>query len=112
MKEPILRKYHRYMGMTIALLVVVQIGTGMLLSLNFLIRSEFPDSILSSIHFGDGVIGNLYRILLGAAILFMVTTGSWISMKIHARSVDAARKRAPGPAPKPEPPKEQPDSPR
>lgn len=94
MKEPILRKYHRYMGISIALLAVIQVGTGLLLSLNMLIGSNVLDSMLSFLHFGNGVIGNVYRIVLSMAILFLAATGVLIYMKILARSAGAQPKRA------------------
>jgi uncharacterized iron-regulated membrane protein len=98
MKEATLRRYHRYLGVSIALLVVFQVGTGLLLSLNALIGSNALDTVLTFIHFGDGVIGNVYRIVLGATLLFMVVTGAWIYLKMLARSAGAPPKRAAAPA--------------
>jgi hypothetical protein len=96
MKEPTLRKYHRYAGVSIALLVFVQAGSGLLLSMNMLIGSNFLESSLSFLHFGDGVIGNVYRIILAAILLFMAATGVWIHTKILARSAAAHSKRSAG----------------
>ena len=101
MKEATLRKYHRFLGMSIALLVVIQTGTGLLLSLSRMTGSSFLHSTLTSLHFGDGGVGNGYRIALASALFFMVSTGGWISLKMYARSVETARKRAAMPSAKP-----------
>ena len=107
MKEADLRKFHRYMGGSIALLVVFQAGTGLMMSLNHLAGSRFLGAVLSAIHFGGGTIGNGYRIALAATLLFMVATGLGILRKIRARSA-AASKLAPGPVAKPKEPGDQP----
>ena len=112
MKEANLRKYHRYMGVSIALLVVFQVSTGLILSLNLMTGSNFLNAALTFLHFGGGIIGNVYRILLATTLLFMVTTGVWVFMKILARSAGAPPKRAAGPSAKPGTSNEQAASPR
>ena len=107
MKEANLRKFHRYLGASIALLVVLQAGSGLLLSLAHLAGSRFLGAVLSSLHYGGGIIGDVYRIVLAAALLFLAATGLGIYRGIRARSA-AAGKRAPGPVEKPKEPGDQP----
>ena len=100
MKEAALRKYHRFLGMSIALLVVIQTGSGLLLILGRMTGSNFLHSALTAFHFGGGSMGGVYRVALASALLLMVCSGGWISLKMLVRSVETARKRAAGTAAK------------
>lgn len=93
MKEVTLRKFHRYLGVSIALLVVFQVGTGLLLSLNAITGLDFSERVIDFLHFGDGIIGNVYRVTLATTLLFMVATGAWIYMKMVARSRGVSPRR-------------------
>ncbi len=114
MKEANLRKWHRRMGITLAFFIILQAGTGLLLSLDWdstphshantqherikesgeanesLLDSHEEGSnwheVLGFIHRGAGSIMNLYRIFLGIGILAMAITGSTIFFMIRARS--------------------------
>jgi len=106
MKEADLRKWHRRMGIILALFIIIQAGSGLLMSLNELgtphghahgedvaaqdEHQEGGDSYiktsLSFIHHGAGVIGRIYRILLGIGLLGMAISGSMIYFKVRART--------------------------
>lgn len=88
MKELDLRKWHRTMGITLALFIVIQAGSGLLLSLEDFLASIFPGApaLLTSIHTGGGGLGTFYRVLLGLGLVGMAASGSLIYSKIKARS--------------------------
>ena len=105
MKESDLRKWHRGLGIILALFIILQAGSGLLISLSGLgtphshARSETVahagphedgkstvKTSLSFIHHGAGVVGLFYRILLGIGILGMAIAGSVIYFKIRVRT--------------------------
>jgi hypothetical protein len=88
MKEPDLRKWHRTMGITLALFIIIQAGSGLLLSLEDFVATVFPGApaLLTSIHTGGGNLGTPYRVLLGLGLLGMATSGILIYLKIQART--------------------------
>ena len=90
MKGIYLNKLHRYVGIVIAPFLVIQTITGLLLSFSLIRRagSTMPDQglnmvsgywneIFAKTHFGPGVIGDAYHLLLGAGIIWMSASG-WI----------------------------------
>jgi hypothetical protein len=113
MKEANLRKWHRGLGIILALFVILQAGSGLLITIT---EIETPHShanseiaahgqaheegkeghhdegqsafmkFLSFIHHGAGSIGVIYRILLGIGLLFMAVTGAQIYLNIKART--------------------------
>ena len=101
MKELDLRKVHRLMGIVIAPLIILQALSGVLLSVDWLlgihrragdaIKENIPrllvlwDMILVDIHYGMGVGGAFYHILLGVAVIGVATPGLMIFLKIRAR---------------------------
>ena len=113
MKEANLRKWHRGLGIILALFVILQAGSGLLIAITDIEtphghssdemvalgtshgeegegnhdeeRSAFIES-LSFIHHGAGSIGVIYRILLGIGLLFMAFTGALIYFQIKART--------------------------
>lgn len=91
MREITLRKFHRITGIALSIFIVLQVLTGMFLSVELLVGSVPFENTLDFLHFGDGIVGNGYRLLLGLGLLFMVVTGWWIFMKISARSATAAK---------------------
>ncbi len=97
MKEASLRKFHRILGVSISIFVLIQVITGLLLSIDRMAGTAFSGSITLFLHLGDGIIGNGYRILLALALLTLIATGWWIFLKIMSR-IGAARKREAGPA--------------
>ena len=90
MKGIYLNKLHRYAGIVIAPFLVVQALTGLLLDFG-LFRRGVPaltggdppgtpkpwDAVFVKAHFGPGVIGDCYHLLLGAGIVWMAVSG-WI----------------------------------
>lgn len=108
-KELQLRKWHRCIGVVLALFLFFQAGSGMLLSLEGLPLSkgqahteqgtgspleysdQAPWDLTGSIHHGGGTLGALYRLALGTASLWMALSGAWIYWKIRKRS--AARRQ-------------------
>jgi uncharacterized iron-regulated membrane protein len=95
MKEADLRKYHRRTGITIAVFVFFQALTGLLLSIHRIFPSLNLGDFAGIIHFGGGLGGNIYRILLALGLLFMACTGTWIFIKIRSRTLAAAKKMPP-----------------
>lgn len=104
MKEINLRTWHRRIGIILALFIILQAGSGFLITLGDLILStnshtehavaatavdeeeDFWDEALEFIHFGDDVAGGIYRILLGAGVMWMAVSGGLIFFRIRARS--------------------------
>ena len=99
MEELKLRNLHRTAGIVLAFFLFLQGGTGLILT--FLEMGESPEAIASESHEGKdsaleealefihkkgGTVGDLYRIIIGGGLLFMVISGTSIFMKIKARS--------------------------
>jgi uncharacterized iron-regulated membrane protein len=85
MTEVFLRKWHRTMGIILALFIFVQAATGALMSLQFALNFSEPLKALEILHTGGGLWGNLYRILLGLGLMGMATSGTLIYLKLRAR---------------------------
>jgi hypothetical protein len=100
MNEPTLRKWHRYAGVALAPLVLLQAGSGLFLSFEWYLGlhtaagkliSEAPgfvrfwDWVFINIHYGGGRLGALYHALLGVGSVGLVASGLWIFLKIRAR---------------------------
>jgi hypothetical protein len=111
MKEVNLRKWHRRFGIILALFIILQGGSGLLITLSDLIPSKshaptgpavaatvadeeepFLEEAVDFIHFGAGTAGALYRIVLGAGILWMAISGGIIFFRIRARSKKTKKK--------------------
>jgi hypothetical protein len=105
MKESVLRRWHRNLGILLALFIILQAGTGFLISLgefSALHSNGHEDTHASShgnnegeslwheglefIHHGAGTAGSLYRILIGIGLLWMAVSGTIIFFKIRTRS--------------------------
>jgi hypothetical protein len=105
MKEVDLRRLHRGVGITVAIFIILQAGSGFVLSLGGLhIASTHAheeafntghaqeqgerlwQDALEFIHLGGGIIGTIYRLLLGLGIVAVAVSGSMIFFKIRARS--------------------------
>ena len=89
MKEKSLRTAHRVIGLPLAVFLILQAATGMLLTIEQ-IAGYYFDGIVHVIHYNMGVPGEIYRILLGAGLLWMAASGLWIYLKIRARTKKAA----------------------
>jgi hypothetical protein len=105
MKEADLRRWHRTMGIIVAAFIILQAGSGFLLSLGGLpiLRTYAHEATYSPghaqeegewlwqdaldfIHLGGGIIGTIYRLVLGFGIVVVAVSGSMIFFKIRARS--------------------------
>jgi hypothetical protein len=110
MNEKDLRKWHRRMGITLAILIIIQAGTGILLTLGSLTadhndtHSEQPaqqnasqshesewEEAMEFIHHGAGGVGFVYRLIVGFGVLGMAVSGSYIFFKIRSRSSGVKR---------------------
>ncbi len=85
MDEAYLRKWHRTMGIILAFFIFLQAASGALMALEFALNSTGLFGVLTSLHFGGGSWGNLYRILLGLGLMGMAASGTLIYFKIQAR---------------------------
>jgi hypothetical protein len=105
MKEADLRRWHRTMGIIVAAFIILQAGSGFLLSFDGLPilrtyayegnyspghaegegESHLQDA-LQFIHLGGGILGTTYRLLLGLGIVVVAVSGSMIFFKARARS--------------------------
>ena len=101
MKEPDLRKLHRIAGVAVAPLLMLQVLSGLFISVDWLmgihrrageaIEETFSpllrlwDMILVEIHYGPGLVGAWYHMVLGAAAMWVVASGFMIFLKIRAR---------------------------
>ena len=109
MLEKDLRKWHRNLAIVFVIFIILQALTGLLITLGDL---ETPQShahqaqhevaksdegsheqeqaslqsILALIHHGGGIIGFIYRIILGLGMLAISGSGAMIYMKIRARA--------------------------
>ncbi len=85
MDEAYLRKWHRTMGIILAFFIFLQAASGALMALEFALNSTGLFGVLTSLHFGGGSWGHLYRILLGLGLMGMAASGTLIYFKIQAR---------------------------
>ena len=101
MKEPDIRKWHRRLAMVIGPLLLIQTVSGIFLGVDWLlgihqrvgevIEENIPellnlwDTILVEIHYGLGVGGMFYHILLGMGTLAVTISGIMIYLKIRKR---------------------------
>jgi len=104
MKEPDLRKWHRLIGTALALFIIIQAATGLILSLGQITGEHihnhgngaalpghddestvFSNRALKSLHHGGANIGMVYRLLVGAGMLWMAGSGVMIFFKVLGR---------------------------
>lgn len=96
MKPITLNSLHRYVGIVIAPLLVVQTVTGLLLGFGLFRRAAPPpgggrppvaegswDAILMKIHFGPGIIGDTFHLLLGAGVIWMAISGWLLYLRVR-----------------------------
>lgn len=87
MKEILLHKLHRYVGIAVAPFLVIQTVSGLLLGFGFFRRPGavmggrvLPgslDELLMKIHFEPGWLGDAYHLVLGAGIIWIALSG-WV----------------------------------
>ncbi len=95
MQEATARRYHRWLGFFLAVFLIVQAATGLLLSLGNLFeghshnaaaaQGETLEGTFGALHHGGGAAGDIYRLFLGAATLGQILLGGIIFLKIQAR---------------------------
>ena len=105
MKELNLRKWHRNLGIILTAFIILQAGSGLLLSLGDI---EIPHShegpsstagpghheegninwsdLSAFMHHGGGTVGIAYRLLLGLGLLGLTISGGMIFIKVRARA--------------------------
>ncbi len=105
MKEVNLRKWHRNLGIAMALFIILQAGSGFLISLSQLSvphshagqathgsshsgeeERSFWNEDLGLLHHGGGTTGTIYRLVLGIGMMAMAVSGSMIFFRIRART--------------------------
>ncbi len=86
MTEADLRRGHRTMGAILALFIFLQAASGTLMAVEFFLKSPGLFGSLTKLHFWDGPLGHLYRIILGLGTVGMATSGGAIFLKIRART--------------------------
>ncbi|MGQ9688738.1 MAG: hypothetical protein ACUVXF_08145 [Desulfobaccales bacterium] len=86
MDEAHLRQGHRTMGIILALFLLLQAASGAMLALERALKSPGLFGPLTSLHFGGGFLGQIYRILLGLGLMGMAISGTLIYLKIRART--------------------------
>jgi len=104
-KEVNLRKWHRNLGIAMALFIILQAGSGFLVSLGQLSvphshadpathgsrqsgeeeRSLWHEGLVL-LHHGGGETGTIYRLVLGVGMMAMAVSGSLIFFRIRART--------------------------
>lgn len=84
MNEANLRKWHRGIGVIVAVFAAFQVATGIGLSIENLMHTYWG-GILHDLHEGYGVIGNATRLVLGGALLWMIVSGWLIYWSIRRR---------------------------
>lgn len=98
MKPVTLNSLHRYVGIVTAPLLIIQTLSGLFLNFGLFRRTgggtsqpgTLLDALLVKLHFGPGLMGDTYHLLLGAAILWMAVSG-WL---LYLRGRRARRKLA------------------
>jgi hypothetical protein len=48
-------------------------------------KSDTHESLLSTVHYGGGMVGNIYRVVLAVTVIGQVTGGLWIYSRIRKR---------------------------
>jgi uncharacterized iron-regulated membrane protein len=93
MKEILLRKLHRFIGVAVAPFLVIQALSGLLLSFGLFRRGAAGpgppgkwDEFLEIIHFKPGWVADTYHLLLGAGIAWMALSGWLIYLRNMART--------------------------
>ena len=86
MDEAYLRKWHRRMGIFLALFILLQVGSGVVLNLEDLVEIPLILAWANVFHRGGGDFITVYRTLLGLGLIGMAASGSLIFYKIWQRT--------------------------
>jgi hypothetical protein len=110
MKESVVRKWHRRMGVALALFIILQVGTGLVLTIGERVdtqhhahaRSVSPSmqdhhdhgedepsveqhGLTGVIHHSGGAVGFVYRFIVGFGTIGIVVSGGFIFLKTRVR---------------------------
>lgn len=85
MTEKSLRLMHRRIGVPLAVFIVIQSVTGVILAIEDIVSAYWGGPV-HDLHFGFDLAGHVYRIVLGAGLLYMAATGVMIYLRIRART--------------------------
>lgn len=85
MKEATLRKWHRSAAIVFVIFIIIQTLTGLLLSIEDISGSYWGGQI-QFLHYRFKPVGDFYRVLLGAGLLWIACTGTIIWFKIRQRT--------------------------
>jgi hypothetical protein len=86
MDEAYLRKWHRRLGIILAVFIFLQAASGVVLNLEDLVESPGILGWANVFHRGGGDFITLYRTLLGLGLIGMAASGSMIFYKIWQRT--------------------------
>ena len=84
MKEARIRKAHRTTGIVVALFILLQTVTGIVLTIEN-IADTYWGGIIHDLLQDFGLAGNVYRLTLGLGLIWMVGTGGLIYRSILRR---------------------------
>ncbi len=84
MKEKTLRKTHRITGVSLAVFIILQSISGIVLTFED-ITGSYYDNFLRDIHIHLGYAGTVYRIALGMGLLWLAISGLMIYLRIRKR---------------------------
>lgn len=95
MEESDVRKWHARAGIVIALLVLLQASTGLVLGVLRWVGTvdAFAEpasyvgwaGVLHRIHNGAWPLGVFYHVVLGMGLIWMVVSGGWILLQMRRR---------------------------
>ena len=86
MNEAYLRKWHRRLGIVLALFIFAQALSGVVLNCAILESLPGLGYWANVLHRGGGEFGSLYRLLLGLGLAGMAFSGSLIFYRIWQRT--------------------------
>ena len=86
MDEAYLRKWHRRMGIILALFIFLQTFSGLVLNLEDLFEIATVTGWANVLHRGGGDFGTIYRTFLGLGLFGMAVSGSFIFFRICQRN--------------------------
>jgi hypothetical protein len=86
MNEAYLRKWHRRMGILLALFIFLQATSGIVVNSDSLLALPSLAVYANVLHRGGGEFGTLYRTFLGLGLMGMAASGSLIFYLIWQRT--------------------------
>ena len=90
MKEKTLRQLHRATAVPLAIFIIIQSVTGLILTVEVMMN-RYNDGPVHDLHYELGIPGGIYRLILGTGLIWMSATGILIYLKIRARTKKTAQ---------------------